>query len=165
MCTGCWDERLTSRPALILLRSLRGQSAAGEAILPRALVEIAREQAKAGALAAAIETLREARSAALERTQQDSMSSERVRTIAEAQVEVGDLAGAKISAAAIETDEVEKPLALAALARGQAKAGDRQAANAALREAHARAQAIRAPRADLIGDNPTASDGARPARL
>ena len=125
--------------------------------LPRALVEVSREQAQAGALAAAIETLREARSAALERTQKDSLSSERVRTIAEAQVEVGDLAGAKISAAAIETDDVEKALALAALARGQAKAGDRQAANATLREAHARAQAIRAPRADLIGDNPTAN--------
>ncbi len=114
--------------------------------LPRALVEVAREQAKAGALAAAIETLREARSAALERTQKDSLSSDRVRTIAEAQVELGDLAGAKISAAAIETDDVEKALALAALARGQAKAGDRQAASDTLREAHARAQAIRAHR-------------------
>ena len=112
--------------------------------LPRALLEIAREQSKAGALSAAIETLREARSAAVERTQKDSLSSERVRTIAEAQIEVGDLAGAKISADPIESDDVEKALTLAALARGQAKAGDRQAANATLREAHARAQAIRA---------------------
>ncbi len=125
--------------------------------LPRALVEIAREQSKAGALSTAFETLREARSAAVERTQKDSLSSERVRTIAEAQIEVGDLAGAKISADAIESDDVEKALALAALARGQAKAGDRQAANATLREAHARAQAIRGPRADLIGDNPAAN--------
>ena len=39
-----------------------------------------------------------------------------------------------------------KALALAALARGQAKAGDLPAANASLRDAHARAQAIRAPR-------------------
>jgi len=60
------------------------------------------------------------------------MNYERVRTIAEVQVEIGDLAGAKTSVEAIETDDVEKALALAALARGQANAGDREAANAAL---------------------------------
>jgi RNA polymerase sigma factor (sigma-70 family) len=124
--------------------------------LPRALVEVAREQAKAGAGAAATETLGAARSAVLEGTQKNSLS-EWVRRIAEAQVDVGDVAGAKISAAAIETDDVEKTLALAALARGEAKTGDRRAANATLREAHAHAQAIRTPRANVIGDNPAAN--------
>lgn len=127
--------------------------------LPRALVEVAREQVKAGAPAAAIETLREARSAALERTEVSGLDFQRVRTIAEAQVEFGDLAGARTSAAAIQRDDVEKALTLAALARGQAKAGDRQAANATLREAHTHAQAIRTPRANIIGDNPAANAG------
>jgi RNA polymerase sigma factor (sigma-70 family) len=136
------------KPTLTLIRSSE---------LPRALIEIAREQAKAGARTAAIETLAEARSTALERTPVDSLSSERVRRVAEAQVEVGELAGAKLSAEAIESDDVEMGLALAALARGQAKAGDRQAASATLREAHAHAQAIQAPRANSIGDSPTAN--------
>lgn len=122
--------------------------------LTLALVEIARAQAKAGALAAAIETLRDARSAALEHTQKDSLFADRVRRIAEAQSEIGDLAGANDSAALIETDDVEKALALASLARGQAKAGDRRAANDTLREADVHAQAVRGPRANLIGDNP-----------
>jgi RNA polymerase sigma factor (sigma-70 family) len=122
--------------------------------LPRALVEIARAQVRFGTRAAAIETLGKARSVALERTPIDTLSSDRIRSIVEAQVELGDVAGAKISAAAIKTDNVEEALALAALARGQAKAGDRQSASETLREAHTHAQAIRTPRANQIGDNP-----------
>ena len=119
--------------------------------LPRALVEIAREQAKADALAAAIESLREARSAALERRRRTPSTLIESGRSPLPRLNSATSPGQRSQRPRSRPTPVEKALALAALARGQAKAGDRQAANATLREAHARAQAIRAPRAELDG--------------
>jgi len=121
--------------------------------IPPTLVEIAKVQGKEGATAAAIETLRKAFLAAREMTPKDGLYTDRVRMIAEAQSEVGDVEGAKTSVVAIANDAIEKALALAALARAQAKVGDRAGADASLREAANFAKEIRA-RANFIDDNP-----------
>ncbi len=125
----------------------------GPTEIPRALAEIAQEQAKAGARDAAIGTLNEAFVVLEGMKQRDGLYADRCRTIAEAQAEVGDVAGAKGTVAAIQNDNVEKALALAALARGQGKAGDRAAAQATLRDALVLARAIQV-RPNMIGDNP-----------
>jgi RNA polymerase sigma factor (sigma-70 family) len=121
--------------------------------IPLALVEIARLQAKAGQVETAKKTLREAFGVADTSNRRDLIHASRVRRVAEAQAEIGDVDGAKASVAAIEGDSSEKAVALAALAKAQAKAGDRSGAQASLREAFTAAQGL-GPREDLINDNP-----------
>ncbi|MFI5459123.1 MAG: RNA polymerase sigma factor, partial [Isosphaerales bacterium] len=104
--------------------------------VPAALAAIARAQAKAGAPGAAKETLHEAFAIAQTVPQPNSVVlCERVLRVVEAQGEIGDVEGAKASAALIENDNVDKALALAAVARAQAKAGDAPGARATLHDA------------------------------
>jgi len=124
--------------------------------IPLALVEIARVQAKAGNQADAKKALREAFGVAEVVAHRDVIHAERVRRVAEAQAEIGDIEGAKASAAAIEGDPRELALARCALARAQAKAGDAAAAQATLREATAAARNI-GPLKNMINDQPAAN--------
>lgn len=125
------------------------------AVIPPALVEIARAQAKAGARTDALKTLREAFTVAQqESTDRGVLYAQSVRQVVEAQAALGDVDAAKASADTVENEPMEKALALAALARAQGKAGRGDAAAQTLREALTAARAI-GPRANFINDDPT----------
>ncbi len=83
--------------------------------VPLALVDIARIQIKAGAAVAAKDTLREAFEVAQSADPRDVIRTDRVRSVGEAQAEIGDIEGAKQSAAAIAGDNVNQSLVLIAI--------------------------------------------------
>jgi hypothetical protein len=124
--------------------------------VPLALVEIARVQASAGDTVSAKKTLREAFDVVETSNKRDVGHADRVRHVAEAQAEIGDIEGIKVSAQVIEGNNMDKALALVALGRAEAKAGEAPAAQAALREAMAVAANI-GPLKNLINDTPAAN--------
>jgi hypothetical protein len=124
--------------------------------IPAALAEIARVQARAGDRDGAQKTLREAWALARTVTHRGVGLFERIRRIAEAAAEIGDVEAARLAADEIDDDELEKVLALAALARAQLKAGDMKAVRATLDDARARAGAV-GPQRNVINDNPAAN--------
>jgi RNA polymerase sigma factor (sigma-70 family) len=124
--------------------------------IPRAMAEIAREQAKAGAIDAAKATLREALEVAKTVPQHGGVLFDRVRRVAEVQCEIADLEGVKASADFIVGEPSEKVLAMVSVARAQVKAGDASSARATLRDALKLAGEV-GPRANVINDDPTAN--------
>jgi RNA polymerase sigma factor (sigma-70 family) len=128
-----------------------GESARAE--IPSAMAAIARIQARTGDLDGARKTLREALAMGRLVTERGSVLSHRIRRVGEAAAEIGDVEAARESAEVIEDDEMEKVLALVALARAELKAGDATAARATLRNATTRAGNVGARR-NMINDDP-----------
>ena len=105
-----------------------------------------------GDIDGARKTLREAWALSRTVTQRSGVLFDRVRRIAEAAAEIGDVEAAGL--AADEIDEAqEKAFALVALARARVKAGDAPAAQITLDEALKYARGI-GRRANVINDNP-----------
>jgi hypothetical protein len=126
-----------------------------EAVAP--LAQIALVQARAGDKAGAKATLREAFVVAQQSNGgNNGILYERLRGVLDAQREIGDVAGAKATADFIKESSFERTLALASLARAQAKSGDNAAARATLREALSLASEV-GPIPNLINDNPVAN--------
>ena len=147
--------------ALALARAL-GEDDVGDAFYdgmrgrsPGTLAEIARVQAKAGDLpdGRGGGAPRGLRDRAQTMPRRDVVFFERVLWVVEAQCEIGDTDGAKASAGLIENDNVDMVLALAAIARAQAKAGDAQGARATLHDPTV-AFAGSLARPNSINDNP-----------
>jgi RNA polymerase sigma factor (sigma-70 family) len=112
--------------------------------IPPALAVIATEQAKAGDRGAAGATLREAIELVRKLPEGDGPAG-LFRQVAEAAAAVGDLDLAREAVAAID-NETDKAPALVAIARAQAKSGDKAAALETLREAGTSVGGIRARR-------------------
>ncbi len=126
-----------------------------EAVAP--LAQIALVQAKAGDKAGAKATLRESFAVAQQSNgRNNGILYERLRMVLDAQREIGDVAGAKATADFIKESSFERTLALASLARAQAKSRDIAAARATLREAQSLARQVGAI-PNLINDDPVAN--------
>src|SRR5207237_5270458 len=119
---------------------------------PSALVAIATEQAKAGDRAAAKATCGEALEMILQE-QEGTGKAGRLQGLVEALASVGELEVAKVAIEAFKNHGADKCSALVALARAEAKAGDKAGARASLSEARAAAKEIRR-RPDVIKDDP-----------
>ena len=126
-----------------------------EAVAP--LAQIALVQARAGDKAEAKATLRESFAVAQKSSgRNNGILYERLRRVLDAQREIGDVAGAKATADFIKESSFERTLALASLARAQAKSSDIAAARATLREAQSLAREV-GPIPNLINDDPVAN--------
>jgi hypothetical protein len=123
-----------------------------EAVGP--LARIALFQARAGDKADAIATLRESFAVAQKSNgRNNGILYDRLRRVLDAQREIGDVEGAKVTADFIKESSFDRTLALASLSRAQAKSGDIAAARATLREAQSLAREV-GPIPNLINDNP-----------
>ena len=123
-----------------------------EAVGP--LAQIALVQARAGDKAEARATLRESFAVAQKSKGCNNLVLyDRLRRVLDAQREIGDVAAAKATADFIKESIFDRTLALASLARSQAKSGDIAAARATLRKAQSLAREV-GPIRNLISDNP-----------
>jgi hypothetical protein len=119
--------------------------------IPDVLIAVATAQAKAGDRAVAKKTFAEA----MEMIQGERAGvgkTQRLRGFVEALANAGELEAARVAIEAIQGDEHNKALALVALAKAQARAGDKGGAKASLTAAFGAAREIK-PRADVINDN------------
>jgi tetratricopeptide (TPR) repeat protein len=119
--------------------------------IPDVLIAVATAQAKAGNRAAAKKTFGEAMEM-IQGERNGVIKTQRLRGFVEALTVAGELEAAKVAIEAIERDEHNKTLALVALGKAQAKAGDKAGAMASLIAAFESANEIKA-RANLINDN------------
>jgi RNA polymerase sigma factor (sigma-70 family) len=117
-----------------------------------ALIEIASEQAKGGDRPKSKATFREAFELIVN-SRDGVIKTQSLRILVEALSAVGEIQAAKEAIKAIQADNASKALALVALARAQAKAGDRSAARDRLREARAEAAGV-GQLPNLINDDP-----------
>jgi hypothetical protein len=132
------------------MRRLRAEPCRWE--VSPALLVIATEQAKAGDRDGAKATLREAGEMILQE-QDGAGKSQRLRELVKAVVSIGELEAAKEAIKAFKNDDGNKALALAELARAQAKGGDKASARESLRDALAAARGI-GRQQDVINDDP-----------
>jgi tetratricopeptide (TPR) repeat protein len=119
--------------------------------IPDVLIAVATAQAKAGDRAAAKNTFGEAMEI-IDGERDGVGKTQRLRGFVEALTAAGELIAAKVAIEAIERDEHNKALALVALGKAQARAGDKAGAIASLIAAFESAKEIKA-RANLINDN------------
>ncbi len=119
--------------------------------IPDVLIAVATAQAKAGDRAAAKKTFGEAMEI-IDGERDGVGKTQRLRVFVEALTAAGELKAAKVAIDAIERDEHNKALALVALGKAQAKAGNKAGAMASLIAAVESAMEIKA-RANLINDN------------
>jgi RNA polymerase sigma factor (sigma-70 family) len=118
-----------------------------------ALIAIAREQARGPDRAGSKGTFREAFGLIVQ-SRDGAGKTQNMRVLVEALAASGEIEAAKEAIGAFGDDRASKARALVALARAQAKAGDRPAARDRLREALADAVAVR-HLPDVINDDPT----------
>jgi tetratricopeptide (TPR) repeat protein len=147
-------EVAMARGTSMLIEKARDENFDSRDSVPLALAPIVVAQAKAGDRDGALATADEARRIALGLDSYGAtIRGERLRRVAEAQAEIGDPTGALATAEAIKDNPYEQGLALAAVGRAQAKAGDRDAARATFRRALEMVGVI-GPRENLLNDMP-----------